>query len=227
MNRQTCKEKRLTNVQTVRQIQTGKNCVLFSFVSFFTQDIEMCNSAFEAPIQFILAFAMMAEGIIPQPGQETKTYVTRHNTVINIRYDELFFLGLSTLLMMYGQRLSWQKFYPNKWFGYLLVIPSIVFNLISCALIVTVSSELIIVAFMTLFITANFIVLHKVNKTAKFGNVVLSSCLSIVFPIGSLPSSPVQKQDEKLTFFWLAFIKTCLLLLMLFSLNVLYRQVNT
>jgi hypothetical protein len=183
----------------------------------------MCNSAFEAPIHFILVFAMMADGIIPQPGQETKTFTTRHNTVINIRYDELFFLGLSAILMMYGQRSSWQKFYSEKWFGYLLVIKSILFKLISCALIVTVSSELFILGFVILLIAANFIVLHHANKTASSGSIFLSSCLSIVFPIGSLPSSSVQTQNEKLTYFWLAFTKKCLLLLMLFSLKVLYR----
>jgi hypothetical protein len=69
----------------------------------------------------------------------------------------------------------------------------------------------------------NFAVLHEANKTASFGSVVFSVWLSMVPPIHSLPSSKTQKRHEMRNYFWLALTKKCLLLLILFLLNILYR----
>jgi hypothetical protein len=182
----------------------------------------MCYSAFEAPVQLILVFSMMYEGITPQPGQVTKTLVDRLNTEINISYYELIPLSLSVFLLVCRHKSSWQKFYFNKWLDFFLIAPSVLFLLSAGAAIATCSNIVLISIEIAIILVANWVVLHQIDKQASFSSVTFFSCLSLVFPIGCLPTTP-RRQNENRTYFWLAITKKCLLLLILLALNVIFK----
>ena len=167
----------------------------------------------------------------------------RHNVTTEIRYFEIASLTISAVMMFFALKDSWKNFHPKVSLGFLLFFPSFCFLLMSCALITTITNEIVLCVLALIQIAINTVAIAKSYRSIGIGKGLLSIFLNIVFPIIFLPSTRLQDSQESVcskcsantknqnlicspcsrTFFWLMIAKKCFLFLILSTNYIMFQ----
>ena len=195
--------------------------------TLLSQDIGLCSSAIEAPLQFIIFFAMRLKGIVPKPG-ETSFTLSSENGSFSVSHFEYGIMVFQALSMFFVLTKSWKNIYPEGLKIYFIFLPTFIFFLLSSSVIVTFASWQKIIFHIAVLVVVTHLKFSLICKTNPFRSFYLTPFLSIIFPVCSLPSAwaPIGKKssrvqvkflEQKYAFFLLTTIKSFYMLMQLWN----------